>query len=98
MRPRVIPAEDATDGPISWSTTGRFNEAAGYPRGRRFRRLRCKALSHPCFNEAAGYPRGRRRAVRQLHAEPDLASMRPRVIPAEDFNGGLEAVADAKLQ
>ena len=50
----------------------------------------------PCrFNEAAGIPRGRR-----LHpAEPaggDLASMRPRVFPAEDrrFEGSEVGAVD----
>ena len=62
-----------------------FNEAAGIPRGR-------LALSSPSerrrpgFNEAAGIPRGRLERPKQL-ANRRLASMRPRVFPAEDTTG-----------
>ena len=60
----------------------RFNEAAGIPRGR----PTPYPPGQPClegFNEAAGIPRGR---PIQEHTRRRLlvASMRPRVFPAED--------------
>ena len=60
----------------------RFNEAAGIPRGRRGRAYtsRCCLCS---FNEAAGIPRGRRQLLEHV-PRGLLASMRPRVFPAED--------------
>ena len=89
MRPRVFPAEDRRIGRVreeSWIPSC-FNEAAGIPRGRP------EAQGQPScshggsgFNEAAGIPRGRPsltcgpRNVSVL----EVASMRPRVFPAED--------------
>ena len=84
MRPRVFPAEDAggVNG-MSGELDG-FNEAAGIPRGRRPRPL--AEVAHDLrFNEAAGIPRGRRDVVEQAEAG-EVASMRPRVFPAEDKN------------
>ena len=82
MRPRVFPAEDQH---TRWTATGgyrSFNEAAGIPRGRL-----CRADGiNPAklgFNEAAGIPRGRLRFDPEDRKVP-LASMRPRVFPAED--------------
>ena len=37
-----------------------------------------------CFNEAAGIPRGRREQTMRDYPEMVVASMRPRVFPAED--------------
>ena len=39
-----------------------------------------------CFNEAAGIPRGRHTVETPDLAEPEPASMRPRVFPAADKN------------
>ena len=83
MRPRVFPAEDP-ERPCRWTTGCRsFNEAAGIPRGRPWRRT-CSALSTNRFNEAAGIPRGRRGHHRGPRRPDGTASMRPRVFPAED--------------
>ena len=82
MRPRVFPAEDVGDHDYRSRADRGFNEAAGIPRGRR--RM---WWQEPCqlsrFNEAAGIPRGRRPGV-PPHVAARLASMRPRVFPAED--------------
>ena len=40
-----------------------------------------------CFNEAAGIPRGRQRHL-AIGETNQLASMRPRVFPAEDADDG----------
>ena len=61
-----------------------FNEAAGIPRGRRQNDLDCLDLRCRRFNEAAGIPRGRPSDTRAAPGAPSLASMRPRVFPAED--------------
>ena len=62
----------------------RFNEAAGIPRGRRRRPSSVGRGRYARFNEAAGIPRGRLSlSVRGLQATR-VASMRPRVFPAED--------------
>ena len=65
----------------------RFNEAAGIPRGR-LRPIRRGAhqVSGWRFNEAAGIPRGRQEAVATAQQGGDMASMRPRVFPAEDVD------------
>ena len=87
MRPRVIPAED---GPPRTRRRGRpwsFNEAAGNPRGRREYR-QVSGSGPPGFNEAAGNPRGRRGGAEGETTPPPAASMRPRVIPAEDGGSG----------
>ena len=85
MRPRVFPAEDMScRSPVS-APSHRFNEAAGIPRGRRDA-MRLYELPAGRFNEAAGIPRGRRRLRVQAIGQPLLASMRPRVFPAEDSN------------
>ena len=65
MRPRVIPAEDLNDGSAL---------------------ERLALVDAIRFNEAAGYPRGRPRTcgASEAHCTHMLASMRPRVIPAED--------------
>ena len=60
MRPRVFPAEDCSRSPIRRRGRGRFNEAAGIPRGRPWRGARPPCRSWR-FNEAAGIPRGRLR-------------------------------------
>ena len=60
----------------------RFNEAAGIPRGRRTD-TRTRWTSPWRFNEAAGIPRGRHRG-RRGPSQSGVASMRPRVFPAED--------------
>ena len=75
---------------------GRFNEAAGIPRGRR-------ATPPPAppkprrFNEAAGIPRGRRATPTPPRRWPD-ASMRPRVLPAEDQRVGIDQSSNMQLQ
>ena len=98
MRPRVFPAEDRGDGRSrSPLPPGRFNEAAGIPRGRLYAAV---ALRHQYtrFNEAAGIPRGRHADVRE-GVEEDSASMRPRVFPAEDRTGvPSEAAQHHRLQ
>ena len=58
MRPRVIPAEDVRLHPGGRVRMGRFNEAAGNPRGRLSAALVCLSTTDG-FNEAAGNPRGR---------------------------------------
>ena len=83
MRPRVFPAEDSPARFSIQPAHGRFNEAAGIPRGRRS--PVCPAGSRPPgFNEAAGIPRGRHAGGRGEAARTGRASMRPRVFPAED--------------
>ena len=82
MRPRVFPAEDSPGPPRLPSPSECFNEAAGIPRGRRWKSVSSRTIPS-CFNEAAGIPRGRRWG----ESDPILvrvASMRPRVFPAED--------------
>ena len=72
---------------------GGFNEAAGIPRGRHAVPDRGRLPQHR-FNEAAGIPRGRRHACIGRQPQIPLASMRPRVFPAEDTRrpgGGLPA-------
>ena len=88
MRPRVFPAEDGRR--HSGGACRRcFNEAAGIPRGRPARRpVVVDSAAGPRFNEAAGIPRGRRPADHQA-PELALASMRPRVFPAEDGDHAL---------
>ena len=61
-----------------------FNEAAGIPRGRRPERP-TNGYCSCCFNEAAGIPRGRREWNLNHKVIQLLASMRPRVFPAEDL-------------
>ena len=76
--PRGRPIDRSVAGQITIS----FNEAAGIPRGRRGERPVTAPMSYR-FNEAAGIPRGRPNAP--FHAASvALASMRPRVFPAED--------------
>ena len=83
MRPRVFPAEDAASIAPLIRCQPCFNEAAGIPRGRR-PAARGAAPGHHRFNEAAGIPRGRRASGALIEVGVDLASMRPRVFPAED--------------
>ena len=64
----------------------RFNEAAGIPRGRR-RWLSSCGQTATSFNEAAGIPRGRLPKRLQARVQFRIASMRPRVFPAEDTDG-----------
>ena len=120
MRPRVFPAEDLTDALPAVREKGRFNEAAGIPRGRRSGLRKCCGTTsrfneaagiprgrptvrprsirrHRRFNEAAGIPRGRLRDGPRLEARPVLASMRPRVFPAEDPDGGSGGGSDARV-
>ena len=61
----------------------RFNEAAGIPRGRQGAPSFTDALLLS-FNEAAGIPRGRRPMSSPWLMSGVVASMRPRVFPAED--------------
>ena len=86
MRPRVFPAEDVISAGVVPRALGRagFNEAAGIPRGRPHRNPG-PTQRVPRFNEAAGIPRGRPTNEETRYAHP-LASMRPRVFPAEDVN------------
>ena len=69
-----------------------FNEAAGIPRGRP---CRCsgRASRSARFNEAAGIPRGRQQLGFDPVSVPPVASMRPRVFPAEDTAVATVAVA-----
>ena len=69
---------------MSWC----FNEAAGIPRGRLHYAVINGVTYFSCFNEAAGIPRGRRRIVDVARNTRSLASMRPRVFPAEDAEKG----------
>ena len=62
----------------------RFNEAAGIPRGRPEPADRQPRHIHS-FNEAAGIPRGRPDRQSLPVQTLVLASMRPRVFPAEDM-------------
>ncbi len=62
----------------------RFNEAAGIPRGRLQNHDR-KGVENPSFNEAAGIPRGRPGFSLGCAGLGAVASMRPRVFPAEDL-------------
>ena len=84
MRPRVFPAEDSQRLRRPARTGTGFNEAAGIPRGRRAMASVPVRGRRTSFNEAAGIPRGRRAPHDRLGAHV-LASMRPRVFPAEDL-------------
>ena len=93
------------DGVMRHRVARRFNEAAGIPRGRRF--VHCRRLpssSAACFNEAAGIPRGRRprASMTTITNRPiQLASMRPRVFPAEDGppgRGRTRTIASASMR
>ena len=64
----------------------RFNEAAGIPRGRPSRTT-SRSSRPSCFNEAAGIPRGRPSGRPSEYRRLLVASMRPRVFPAEDDEG-----------
>ena len=98
MRPRVFPAEDAPATCRPRRRTSRFNEAAGIPRGRP-QSLQSLAWLQRRFNEAAGIPRGRRCKTRVLEVCYDaVASMRPRVFPAEDLRRRVREVAACWLQ
>ena len=83
MRPRVFPAEDANRADIEGKIVVGFNEAAGIPRGRHLSVLHYISISSVGFNEAAGIPRGRP-GNRRFWPVRIIASMRPRVFPAED--------------
>ena len=61
-----------------------FNEAAGIPRGRHRARGAIRGQRHR-FNEAAGIPRGRLSSHAHGAIADMVASMRPRVFPAEDL-------------
>ena len=81
MRPRVFPAEDARAATSAEAQHGRFNEAAGIPRGRRptratFRRRPCASMRPRVFPAEDDVDERQRRITK--------ASMRPRVFPAED--------------
>ena len=90
MRPRVFPAEDVEDRETCVKKASRrFNEAAGIPRGRHWL-IDGVVLIKRSFNEAAGIPRGRRQIGKVTFGFRELASMRPRVFPAED-GGGLDS-------
>ncbi len=95
MRPRVFPAEDARSLTYAAARFSRFNEAAGIPRGRRRQSLSGRG-SRPGFNEAAGIPRGRHPLRRRRRCHHYLASMRPRVFPAEDGAGAAGAAAEVE--
>ena len=84
--PRGIPRGRLLRLPSASSSNTCFNEAAGIPRGRPTDYL-LGMQEEQCFNEAAGIPRGRRRPEHG-DAVQAVASMRPRVFPAEDIHGG----------
>ena len=84
MRPRVIPAENPAEQRMETLSAVRFNEAAGNPRGKRRDRSLSQFPSLDRFNEAAGNPRGKRCSTNR-HTSSGGASMRPRVIPAENL-------------
>ena len=96
MRPRVFPAEDSQPTGVPPARATGFNEAAGIPRGRA--RASVPTPSRCCFNEAAGIPRGRRGGLLIAYNLTDLASMRPRVFPAEDAGGVIKQLGLDSLQ
>ena len=84
MRPRVFPAEDLTAVGVVVTTTSRFNEAAGIPRGR-------LVLGEHLYLERCASMRPRvfpaeDLEVADIRVIPIEASMRPRVFPAEDVD------------
>ena len=82
MRPRVFPAEDRATGHATASTCGRFNEAAGIPRGRLGDVNRITGDIRASMRPRV-FPAEDGRALPVVpRAVP--ASMRPRVFPAED--------------
>ena len=87
MRPRVFPAEDSGLADLLPESASGFNEAAGIPRGRPTMPVVLQTVTNR-FNEAAGIPRGRRDRLAPARPAPYLASMRPRVFPAEDSCAG----------
>ena len=82
MRPRVGPAEDMLPPESNNHPRPGFNEAAGRTRGR-LNNLGCDRTPSNRFNEAAGRTRGRQ-VPEGIDWIARLASMRPRVGPAED--------------
>ena len=83
MRPRLITAENVRRTHYRHLPVPRFNEAAAHHRGERSR-PRPNRLGTACFNEAAAHHRGERPGRVAAGAVPDRASMRPRLITAEN--------------
>ena len=82
MRPRLIAAENLAWSPTSRRGTNSFNEAAAHRRGKH----EMGAAKHGGlggFNEAAAHRRGKR-SGRLMTDEEKKASMRPRLIAAEN--------------
>ena len=86
MRPREFPAESLGARGRTRRPCPRFNEAAGVPRGIRWRESDCRSYSTG-FNEAAGVPRGIPADLSVQGRRMD-ASMRPREFPAESCRPG----------
>ena len=59
--------------------------------------IRIRIRKRTCFNEAAGYPRGRPQKKAGEEAKTAAASMRPRVIPAEDWNRIRKGFSDGSV-
>ena len=95
MRPRVFPADDHRGWSSAMQGGQSFNEAAGIPRGRPRSSRRRSPKRVWRFNEAAGIPRGRQAEREANNERVAIASMRPRVFPAEDSGG--EIVIDSRL-
>ena len=83
MRPRELPAEDRCRSGGLDRSPGCFNEAAGVTRGRPSRPSSASPARRR-FNEAAGVTRGRPNNIVEFLDEDEIASMRPRELPAED--------------
>ena len=82
MRPRLITAENPRPRHARRRKQSRFNEAAAHHRGEHDGRAALNPAT-ACFNEAAAHHRGER--ARTLRAcGTDYASMRPRLITAEN--------------
>ena len=99
MRPRVFPAEDASISalPSQELGPGRFNEAAGIPRGRLDRRgdSRQRGPAQAASMRPRVFPAEDVVPARRSSTLSRRASMRPRVFPAEDLaSGRCRACAD----
>ena len=86
MRPRLITAENCASTASGCARCPCFNEAAAHHRGELTRHPRGSRPRGSRFNEAAAHHRGERAADPSVIATWFVASMRPRLITAENGN------------
>ena len=98
MRPRLITAENR--GGVGGGQSGprRFNEAAAHHRGEHPRNGATDLWKSAGFNEAAAHHRGEHGARDDAAGDRRAASMRPRLITAENLGDVREARRARRLQ